>query len=240
MARLWQLYHADVPDEAGATVRLERDEAHHLRRVLRLAPGEAVSLFDGRGAHWRATVLDGDAVRLDAPLEERVDAPIRIELYQGLCRPEKMDWLVQKTTEIGVAAIYPLPMARSGKHGCTDRRLARWRKLAIEACKQCGRSLLPEITPVAALPPADPGASAFLLDARDGTPSIGSIPPAQPERFRLAVGPAGGMTDAELDAAVAAGWRPAGLGPRVLRTETAGIVAATLLLHRFGDLGRPD
>ena len=160
MARLWRVHHADLPREPGALVELGGDEAHHLRRVLRLADGQALAVFDGAGQVWRATIVDGDErrlrIRLVTPIEESAEPSIRLVLFQGACRPEKMEWVVQKATEVGVAAIHSVTLARSGPQACTKRRLVRWRRLATEACKQCGRSRVPEIEGRADLP-AVPG-----------------------------------------------------------------------------------
>lgn len=158
MARLWRAFHPELPAEAGAEVELSAEEAHHVGRVLRLGPGESLSLFDGAGREWEARILAAPrpriVVRLERECVEPVDAPLDLRLYQGLCRSERMDWLVQKATEIGVSAIHPLPTTRSEPARKLGQRLERWRRIAVEAAKQCGRRTLPEIAPRDELPAA--------------------------------------------------------------------------------------
>lgn len=247
MARLWRAFHPELPAEAGAEVELSAEEAHHVGRVLRLGPGESVSLFDGAGREWEARILAAPrpriVVRLERECVEPVEAPLDLHLYQGLCRSERMDWLVQKATEIGVSAIHPVPTARSEPARKPGKRLERWRRIAVVAAKQCGRRTLPEIVPRDDLPAAGGGEGpALLLHPAPQARPLGSLldGPA-PGRVRLAVGPESGFADEEAARWSDAGWILAELGPRTLRAETAGLVAAALILHAWGDLGcAPD
>ena len=151
-----------------------------------------------------------------------------------------MDWLVQKATEVGVAALLPFPAASGDACRLTANRLSRWRRVAIEACKQSGRRRVPRIEPHKSLPPPPEGVLGLLLDPRPGTEPLAAacadVKPV-PSGVWLAVGPESGFDEAESDAGRAAGWRPVGLGPRILRSETAGLLAAAILLHLWGDLG---
>jgi len=177
--------------------------------------------------------------RLDRERAEPVESPLELRLFQGLCRAERMDWLVQKATEIGVSAIHPVRTARSERPRAPGKRLERWRRIAVEAAKQCGRRRLPEIAPRDDLPtPAQGESRPLLLDPGSGSRALGTLlSELSPAPVWLAVGPEGGFTDDETARWSAAGWLRAGIGPRTLRAETAGLVAAALILHAWGDLG---
>jgi 16S rRNA (uracil1498-N3)-methyltransferase len=238
MPRRWRAYAPRaVP---GEPLALSPEESHHVRRVLRLAPGDEIAVFDGRGGEWTATIEghDGSTVvaRVGDEVPGDVECPIEVRLFQACARADKLDGVVSKGTEMGLAAIVAVHAERAGP--AAVRRLDRLRRIAVESAKQCGRRRLPAIDAADALPaPADgavavvlhPGTDAGLDAACDrarGAPAVW-----------LAVGPEGGFAPEEIAAATAAGWRPAGLGPRILRTETAGLVAAAIVLHRLGDLG---
>ena len=239
MPQRFRAYHAALPGSAGATVQLDPVESHHVARVLRRRPGERIDVFDGAGREW-ACVIEGGGqrglvVRLVDEITHPVEAPLPVVLFQA-CRPERLDWVVQKATEVGVAEIRPLGAPGSGRAG---ERLGRLGRIAVEACKQCGRRTLPRIEAASQLPPAPPGVLALLLDERPDAPPIdGVLGERAPAAVWLAVGPEAGFPDEQVERALEAGFRRAGLGPRTLRTETAGIVAAAIVLHRLGDLGR--
>ena len=241
MARRWRLYHPTLPGTSGATVELEAHESHHARRVLRLRAGDEVALFDGAGAVWSARVEPGAdgplRLRLASPLTDESEARLELVLFQGACRPERLDGVVQQATELGVAAIVVFGLERGGGLA----RLARWHRIAIESAKQCGRSRLPRLELAQELPPVDaPRAVGFLLDP---TPGVAGLGAQCADRRRpatavwIAVGPAGGLEGPEVERAVGNGWRRAGLGPRTLRADTAGIAAAAIVLDRAGELG---
>lgn len=231
-----------VPDE-GALAVLGDDEAHHVARVLRLGPGDPVSVFDGRGREWDAVVVSvdrqGAVVRIGAELDGRVDPTLPIDLFQALCRPERMDWVVQKGTEVGVVAVHPFRASRSSLESVSPERVRRWARIALEAAKQSGRRVVPTVSePIAFLPVPPAETCALLLDASEGTPPLGErLAGARPPAVWIAVGPEGGFEDEELRRLEERGWRRASLGPRVLRTETAGVVASALVLHVWDDLG---
>jgi len=244
MARRWRVHHADLPASSGETFDLTEEESHHVRRVLRLQPGRRLAVFDGVGREWEATIepSEGRRVRvtLETPVECAVESPLEVVICQGLCRSERMDWLVQKATEAGVAALLPFPTGGGRPRRVSEQRLSRWRRVAVEACKQSGRRSIPRIEPLVTLPPPPDGALGLLLDPRPGTPSLAEVCDGVepvPRRVWLAVGPESGFEDGDCEAFRAAGWRPVGLGPRILRSETAGLLAASILLHRWGDLG---
>jgi len=224
---------------AGARGFLGPEARRYLADVLRLAPGAALEVFDGRGGRYRAEIEPGfEAVRL-GPREEAPAASLELALVVALAKGEKMDLVVQKATELGVARVLPFEAERSVVRldaAKGDERAERWRRIAAEAARQCGRADVPEVRAPssldAALAALPPGARAVVFH-----PGGGALPgPAGAASIAAVVGPEGGLTDAEVRACEAAGAVRSGLGPRVLRAETAAIVAIALLQARFGDL----
>jgi 16S rRNA (uracil1498-N3)-methyltransferase len=242
MGRRWRLHHDPLPAVAGETVELGADEARHVQRVLRLAPGEPIALFDGRGREWAATLETvsprGVRARLERPIEDPVEPTVAVTLFQAALAPARMDWVVQKAVEVGIAEIRILDTARSERQRGQAARLARWRRIAIESCKQCGRRRVPALADCAELPALAAGSLGLLLDPRAQAAPLGvrlDRPPCA-EVWILA-GPEAGLDADEAGRFAAAGWERASLGPRILRADTAGLVAATIVLHRWGDLG---
>lgn len=240
--------HTPGPLAAGVPVALNEGAANHVVRVLRLTPGAPLVLFDGCGGQWRArldTVGKRTAIALPEVHEPAdTESPLAVVLAQGIARGERMDYALQKAVELGVQAIQPVYTLRSGVQldaERLDKRLAHWRGVIVAACEQCGRNRIPALaapvrfddylgathTPAAGLRLAlDPLAACGLREL---------APPAGP--VTLLVGPEGGLADAELAAAAAVGWTGIRLGPRVLRTETAGVAALAALAALWGDLG---
>ncbi len=244
MARLWRVYHPRLPAKQGAVFDLGVEEARYVQRVLRLRTGEPLAVFDGEGTEWRAVVVTSDrdrvAVKLDAPITHPVEPALVVGLYQGLCRPDRMDWVIEKATEVGVAAIYPWKSRRAGPHTITPQRLARWRRIAAAACKQCGRRQLPRIELCEELPRQLPPATlGLVLDAGSTAAPLAAVCRRQPAPHQvwLAVGPESGFEAEEVEARSSEGWIRAGLGPRILRADTAGVIAASIVLHHWADLG---
>lgn len=235
-------WHGDVPGE-GATLRLSPGESHHLTRVLRLRAGDALSVFDGRGREWEADLVsvsgDEAIVRVGAERTERVDPELAVTLVQALCRPDRLEWVLQKGTEVGVASFVLTTTERVEGGVARGVKLDRWRRILLEAAKQCGRRTIPAIDgprPVVEVLPE--GAFGIVLHADATRPRLADLLASRrPTPTWLAVGPEGGFEDAEVDALVERGWLVAGLGPRILRTETAGTIASALVLAAWGDLG---
>jgi 16S rRNA (uracil1498-N3)-methyltransferase len=229
----------------GSAARLLAPDRHYLRDVLRLPAGAAVEVFDGEGGAYDATIEANGIVRLGA----RRDAPPprgRVHLAFALARGEKADLVVQKATELGVSRLSPFEAARSVVRLEPARaagRVARWRKIAAEAARQCGRADVPEVdapAPLAAvLAAAGAGVQKLVLYEGVGEP-FGSAVDRGAAGHLAAVGPEGGFTPDEVEVALRAGARLVTLGPRILRFETAAIAAAALLQHLAGDLGGPD
>lgn len=234
----------DQPLAVGAKLVLPVDAAGYLSRVLRLRPGDPFVLFNGDGHDYDTRLLALDKRRAEA---EVVDArpvanesPLRIVLLQGIARGEKMDLVLQKATELGVAEVRPVDSERSEVrlHGeRLDKRLAHWRGVVASACGQCGRARVPEVLPPESLDAALrslPQQPRLLLDP-EARRSIGGLPDGL-EGCVLAVGPEGGWSSRDRGQLHAAGFEALRLGPRILRTETAGIAAIAALQSRFGDL----
>ncbi len=216
--------------------------AAHLR-VLRMGAGEALIVFDGQGGEF-AGVIDSlgkrEAVLLLAkfyPVER--ESPLQITLVQSLATGDKMDWVVQKAVELGVAAIQPVHSARASVKLSAERaakRAEHWRGIAVAACEQCGRNRLPEIGEVMDFAAwlQQPFAGARILLHPEGGVALSEAAPAGP--CALLIGPEGGFDEAELALAKKHGVQLATLGPRVLRTETAGVAALAVLQALAGDL----
>jgi len=234
------------PTDVGHECVLPDDVAHHALRVLRLAVGDALTLFTGEGGEFAATLTRADKrqawVRVEGfdPVER--EAPLAVTLAQGLAANDAMDYAVRKAVELGVAAIQPVVTARSARFpgdARGDKRLAHWRQIAVAACEQCGRNRVPPVHEVAALPAwfaARPGGRPGLMLAPQSSAALPAWPKPQGP-FDLLVGPEGGLVEEELARGQRAGLTPIRLGPRVLRTETAGTAALAAIHVLWGDFG---
>ncbi|MBF2759160.1 MAG: 16S rRNA (uracil(1498)-N(3))-methyltransferase [Ectothiorhodospiraceae bacterium AqS1] len=268
--------HVDAGLVEGEEIVLPAAASRHAAKTLRLEAGDSIIVFDGRSDfEYEATIIAsrtgragrGGGLRavLGAARAVASESPLRIELAQGLCKGERMDFTVQKATELGVCAIHPLLCERSVSRPEGERakrRIERWREVAIHAAGQSGRVRIPTIASIQAY--GDWVRRGSIEDAKNESLEEGSFafPPgfflhpeasesfsdlasadferrkSDPEKpVRLIVGPEGGFSPREIDAAQEAGYRGLRLGPRVLRTETAGPVAIALLQSRWGDLG---
>jgi 16S rRNA (uracil1498-N3)-methyltransferase len=227
---------------AAGRAALTDEARHYLRDVLRLLPGDAVEVFDGAGAAYDATVGDRFEALVLGARREAAAVAARVSLLFALSKGEKMDLVVQKATELGASAVAPFAAERSVVRLDAEKgaeRADRWRRIAAEAARQCGRHDVPEVRPpaplAAALAALPPGAVKYVFHP-GGAPLAVDSPEPEAAAYVAVVGPEGGLTEAEVQACERAGARRAALGPRVLRAETAAIVAVTLLQARFGDL----
>jgi 16S rRNA (uracil1498-N3)-methyltransferase len=223
----------------GARGFLGPEARRYLADVLRLAAGDRVEVFDGRGGRYDAVIEAGfESVRL-GPRAEAARATVELSLVVALAKGEKMDLVVQKATELGAARILPFAAERSVvrlEREKGEERAARWRRIAEEAARQCGRADVPEVRApadlAAALAALAPGTRLAVF--HPGGAPLARLPAA--DCIAAVVGPEGGLTDAEVAACEAAGALRTSLGPRVLRAETAAIVALALLQASHGDL----
>ncbi|HVY39019.1 MAG TPA: 16S rRNA (uracil(1498)-N(3))-methyltransferase [Polyangia bacterium] len=233
-----------VPAErlAGSTATLTGAEHHHVSIVLRARPGDALILFDGAGGEVDARILRIGRDQTEVELGARragVTATAPITLLAAIPRGSRMDVLLQKTVEVGVARIVPLITARSVVRPEAGRR-ERWTAIVREAARQCGRADVPAVEGAsdlaAALAAPDLAQRRLALFEREGAPGLATVLGAlEPAPTALLVGPEGGWDPAERDAARAAGFIGVGLGARILRVETAAIVAVTLTAAAYGD-----
>jgi len=235
----------------GTSVTLAPERSHHLVDVLRLKAGAALILFDGRGDDWSATLVSASK-RAGVQVHERrpnaCESPIAITLWQGLSQGARMDACLRQGVELGISGFRPLLTRRSsGKPDAkrASRKHEHWAAIAISAAEQSGRAVVPRVHELAT-PGAHLAAAASALRAPDTLAlvllpdaecSLGDIAPARtPARLELMIGPESGLDDVEACRAIEAGFRPVRIGPRVLRTETAGPAAIAVLQARFGDL----
>ena len=227
--------HCTEPLHSGAQLALPPGAARHVQ-VLRLQPGDALTLFDGRGGEYDAVVehMGRSEVRVQVQAHRDVEceAALAVHLALGMPANERMDWLVEKATELGVASIQPLVTERSVLRLAGERaqkKQAHWQAIAIAACEQSGRNRVPAVHAVQAFEPwlaaqAQPGA---VLSLRGGSQPLAALP--RREAITLLSGPEGGLAPAEEDAACRRGWIPVHLGARVLRAETAPLAALAVL-----------
>jgi 16S rRNA (uracil1498-N3)-methyltransferase len=242
--RLNRVY-VDQPLVTGAEALLPDAAAYHVARVLRLRAGAPLTLFDGTGGDFRGEIVavEGDRVRVS--VGERAaglrESPLAITLVQAVSRGERMDWTLQKAVELGVARIQPVLSARSVVRldaGQAAKKLRHWQAIVAGACEQCGRSVLPDVREPLDLSrflAASPREGQRLVLSPTGPASLAGLA-TMAARVELLIGPEGGLDDLELEAATRVGFAPVRLGPRVLRTETAGIVALAVLQALWGDL----
>jgi len=229
--------------QSGAAVVLEDDVAHYIGKVLRMRPGEQVALFNGRDGEHLAELTQVDkrtvTVQLLDVRQRHADPQLRIHLGLGLSRGERMDYAVQKATEAGVTTITPLLTERCEvkiKSERVDNRLQHLERIAISACEQSGRCTVPEVQAPVSLQEwlgRERRGACFVLDHRGAAGMNASTAPTD---VTLLIGPEGGLSDAEVQAGRVAGFQSVRLGPRVLRTETAPVIAIALAQYLWGDL----
>ena len=236
-------FFVDGQPENGVLV-LQGENAHHAGRVLRLRPGEAVTLCDGKGTDYDCTVerLDKDAVicRVHDCHPADTEPKQRLTLFMALPKGDKMEWIVQKAVELGVSNIVPSKncVSRPDK---TDKKVERWRKIAAEAAKQCGRGVLPTVGAVipvgqAIAQAAQSETALFLYENERQTGLRDALAAGVGKDVSLLVGPEGGFAPEEAEAARQAGLKSVSLGTRILRCETAPVAALAAILFAGGNM----
>ncbi len=236
--------HVDAPLAAGTRMELPEAAARHVAQVLRMRAGEALTLFNGEGGEYSAEIETVERrnvlVRIGAKMAVDRDSALSITLAQCVSKGERMDYTIQKAVELGITAIVPLLSARSvvkldGERW--EKKLEHWRGVVLSACEQSGRTRLPPVMPVQKfdvwLPSSMDGLRLVL--APTAAVSLKALPKA--DSVTLLVGPEGGLSDDEIRHALRAGYTGITLGPRVLRTETAGVAALAALQALWGDIG---
>ncbi|MDB5056776.1 MAG: Ribosomal small subunit methyltransferase [Chloroflexi bacterium] len=234
------------PDSVTADhITLDAAQQHQIKRVLRLTEGMRVLVCDGSGDEILAELRNANSTVWAMPLERRQGRPeplCNVRLHQSALRGDRFTWLLQKGTEIGISAFTPVLFERT-QHADYSGRLERYRSVVQEAAEQCERCRLPIVEPVSQFSTITQaggdqrGGQRLLLDERERSKSLRDVLKPGSSNVDIFVGPEGGLTEGERRDAIASGLTPVTLGSRVLRSETAGLVAATLVLGSQGDLG---
>ena len=240
-------YHCPIPLHIGSELDLPAGAARHVQ-VLRHQPGDVITLFEGQtgngfaGGEFDAVIThmgrSDVGVRIQAHRAVEREAARAVHLVVGMPANERMDWLVEKATELGVASIQPVMAARSVlklKGERADKKIERWQSIAVSACEQCGRNQVPVIhapRPLAdwlrSQDAPDAESARFVLSLREGSQPLRTVT-SDAKAVWVLHGPEGGLTAQEEDWALERGWKPASLGNRVLRAETASVAALSLL-----------
>jgi 16S rRNA (uracil1498-N3)-methyltransferase len=229
--------------QADSSFALEPGPSQHLARALRMQAGDTLILFDGSGGEYPATISAVGkkevSIVTGTHSAREVESPLSIHLGIAVSRGDRMDWVVQKATELGVSTITPLVTERSEvklKGERAGKKLRHWQQIAISACEQCGRNRIPQLaplTPIKAWVSATKADRKLVLHHRAINARVND---AVPSSLALLIGPEGGLSEEEIGLAESADYQSLQLGPRVLRTETAPLAAIALLQAKWGDM----
>ena len=231
-------------------VSIEGPEMRHIKNVLRLKSGDTIRLFDGQGSEYEAAIQRVLSNRIEIDITQQFPAskesPVQITVAQALLKEKKMDRLLRHLCEIGITHWMPFISQRSVPRPGANRlpaRVKRWEKILKESCKQCQRARLPEIIKMMSFeevlqyaPSCDLTIIFYEKESATLHSRMPTIQQSEPKKILLILGPEGGFSDQEIEEARAAGFVVAGLGPRILRAETATIAACTLIQYLFGDM----
>ncbi len=244
-------FFVDPENIVGATAVLTGTEARHISTVLRLATGTVITLFDGSGSYFEAQLTKISPTRVETKIisitpyiDAPGDFPPALHLGIGLLKGKKMDFIIQKITELGIESLRPFRSQFCASHDPAAGRLSRWQKIALEACKQCNRPKPPDLHEVAefkdllGVAGQDQHELKLIFWEEEGQKtlqdSLGTLHEIQ--SGLILIGPEGGFSANEVAAAVAAGYEPVTLGSRILRAETAAIAAVSILQYQLGNL----
>jgi 16S rRNA (uracil1498-N3)-methyltransferase len=244
-------FYIDSPPTPNSVVAIRQSEAHHIKNVLRLSPGDTIKLYDGTGFEYAAVIKEMSATEVKVKIRSKVRAiarsAVQIMVAQAFLKEKKMDELVRRLCELGVARWIPFFSQRAIARPDASRlagRSRRWHRIAAEALKQCRRPDLPEISPAlsfeAVLAFSKTCDLSIVFWENEATPLPGNLESDEKhpdKRILLMLGPEGGFTQQEIESAKDSGFVVAGLGPRILRAETATIAAVSLVQYLFGDMG---
>jgi 16S rRNA (uracil1498-N3)-methyltransferase len=242
-------FYVPTPQIEKGMLRVEGNEVKHIRRVLRLKAGDEIIVFDSLGKEYEGTIIEETTssvvIKIQNIFLSKRDSPLDVTLAQSLLKGEKMDYLIQKATELGVKEIIPFFSSRSvpllEKSGRLKRH-HRWGRIAIEASKQCGRGVVPKIEPLQdyseMLQIASPGSLCLILWEREGG-QLKEVLERSKEKTRIffIIGPEGGFSQEEVEEAKRAGFIPVTLGRRILRAETASLCLLSIIQYEQGDIG---
>lgn len=242
-------FYVPQPHVDKGVLRVEGPEARHIRNVLRLKTGDPLTVFDGSAKEYDGSIVELSSsfvlVRIEKTSSPQRDSPLEITLAQSLLKGEKMDYVIQKATELGIKRMVPFFSSRSVPLLEKPKRLERqrrWERIAVEASKQCGRATLPEITSLLdydemlCLAPED--ALRFISWEREGVPLKHVLKrPPEKEKVFFIVGPEGGLSEQEVEESKRAGFVAVSLGKRIVRAETASLCLLSILQYEWGDIG---
>jgi 16S rRNA (uracil1498-N3)-methyltransferase len=242
-------FYVPQPQIEEGMLRVEGSEVRHIRRVLRLKTGDRIVVFNGSAKEYEGTIIEEGpssvVIRIQNVFSSKTESHLEITLAQSLLKGEKMDYLIQKATELGIKEIIPFFSSRSVPLLDKSNRLKRyhrWEKIAVEASKQCGRVFVPKIGPLQdyseILQTSSPDSLRLLLWEREGA-SLKEIIKGSKEKTRIffVVGPEGGMSNEEVEQAKRTGFISVTLGKRILRSETASLCLLSVLQYEWGDIG---
>jgi 16S rRNA (uracil1498-N3)-methyltransferase len=230
---------------AGSSIQLEQGAARHLSSALRMSVGQSIILFDGHGGEYSAALTEVKKSKVWVAVNEFSDkdleSPLKIQLAIGISRGERMDWIVQKATELGATEITPLFTERcevklSGER--LEKKTRHWQQIAISACEQCQRNIVPIVNSAAMIDQylADPVIGLKLVLHHRTEKRLTEMANSN-NNIALLVGPEGGLSDREIESAIKHNFAALALGPRVLRTETAPLAAISIIQSLWGDMG---
>jgi 16S rRNA (uracil1498-N3)-methyltransferase len=242
-------FYVPAPQIEKGMIRVEGNEVRHIRRVLRLKTKDEIVIFDGLGKEYEGLIVEEDpssvVIKIQNVFSSKRDSPLEVTLAQSLLRGEKMDYLIQKATELGVKEIIPIFSSRSvpllEKSGKLKRH-HRWERIAIEASKQCGRGVIPKIEPLQdyseMLKIASSDFFRLILWEREGI-KLKEVLERSKEKAKIfaVIGPEGGFSQEEVEEAKGTGFIPVTLGKRILRAETASLCLLSILQYERGDIG---
>jgi 16S rRNA (uracil1498-N3)-methyltransferase len=242
-------FYVPQPRLEKGMLKVEGEEVKHIRKVLRLTEGDEITVFDGLGKEFEGTIveegLSSVVIRVKSVYPSKRDSPLEVTLAQSLLKGEKMDYLIQKATELGVKEIMPFLSSRSVPLLEKSKKLKRhhrWERIAIEASKQCGRGVVPMIEFLQdyseMLQKASPNALRLILSEREGIKLKETLERSKEKKeIFFVIGPEGGFSQGEVDEAKRAGFIPVTLGKRILRAETASLCFLSIVQYEQGDIG---
>jgi 16S rRNA (uracil1498-N3)-methyltransferase len=240
MIRIYQ----KITFEIGATVALDKSASHHVGNVLRAKINDLITLFNGQGGEYLSHIIaitkKEVSVKIDQFIDKNTESPLSLYLAQGISRGEKMDFTIQKAVELGVKKIFPVLTERSTIKLDADRiqkRLTHWESIIVSACEQSGRNFIPKISlPESINTLHEIEAEWRFILSPNASTHLKTLPIQKNDRVLLLIGPEGGFSEKEILTLVQKDFIPLNLGPRILRTETAGLAAIAALQCLFGDL----
>lgn len=238
-----QRFHVDQIDKSKSHLEIAGEQSHYVTRVLRLQTGDRMILFDGSGSEWKAKIIDTKRNRLLLELEERAtpdrESPINLTLIQSISRSQRMDLVMQKSTELGVTRIVPVFSTNTIvkiKEDKIEKKINHWRNILISASEQSGRTKIPDLISPIQLETECLKRYKSDLSIFYDTTGKESYDANKPKDITAVIGPEGGFTEDEKQMAIDAGYMVMQSGPRLLRTETAPIMALSILQYLYGDL----